>query len=287
MVISSPVVVFINPILHAASAAPLPTISTTPSAPSTIGQDGKDGDFTTQAALSSVTAKQTNNIVNTKSYYDIIFVTATTGTIKTIQITFPVGTSIGETDLLLEREGIGAGTAEKTGSRTITYTVNNAVSVPAGTKIRLEFSTINNPVNAGTNYVVTVTTRNAANTPIDGPTQSTAYTMKQIGPNAIANNAITAPKIADGAILPNTILVNSAPVNVPPGTSRSGIAVCPPDHPIITGGGGLTQVGSEAFLRLTDSFDPGGNLWQAFMFNEHPSQTFFFTTRATCMAPMP
>ncbi|MPZ07846.1 MAG: hypothetical protein GEU26_15770 [Nitrososphaeraceae archaeon] len=65
------------------------------------------------------------------------------------------------------------------------------MNVPAGTKIRLEFANINNPLNPSANYKVTVTTRNAANAIIDGPTQSTAYTMKQIGSNAIADNSVT------------------------------------------------------------------------------------------------
>jgi hypothetical protein len=82
----------------------------------------------------------------------------------------------------------------------LSYTVTNAVNVPAGTKIRLEFANINNPLNPNTNYKVIVTTRNAGNTIIDGPTQSTAYTMKQIGSNVIANNAVTTPKIVDGSI---------------------------------------------------------------------------------------
>ncbi len=93
MVISSPTVMLVNPVLAKPSTStPLPTISTTPSAPSTIGQDEKKGDFTTQAALSSLTARPTNNIVNTKSFYDVVFVTGKAGVIKFIQVTFPVGT---------------------------------------------------------------------------------------------------------------------------------------------------------------------------------------------------
>ena len=91
------------------------------------------------------------------------------------------------------------GTVSKSG-QTIIYTVTNPVNVPAGTKIKLEFANINNPLQVSSNYQVTVTTRDAANAIIDGPTQSTAYTIKQIGVNAIANNAITTPKIADGAV---------------------------------------------------------------------------------------
>ncbi len=75
------------------SSSPLPTISTVPSAPSTISQEGKDGDFTTQAAIGSLSARPTNDIVNRKAFYDVVFLTATTGTIKKIEVTFPPGTS--------------------------------------------------------------------------------------------------------------------------------------------------------------------------------------------------
>ena len=193
-VVSSPLAVVINPALAiTASPSPLPTMSTIQSAPSTIGQDGSD--FTTQAALSSLTAGPTNNIVNTNSFYDVVFLTATSGAIKTIQVTFPAGTRIPAGALFNEAEGIGPGTASKSG-QTITYTVTNAVNVPVGTKIRLEFANINNPIQVSASYAVTVTTRNAANAIIDGPSQSTAYTIKQIGVNAIADNAITDAKLA-------------------------------------------------------------------------------------------
>ncbi len=78
--------------------------------------------------------------------------------------------------------------------------MNNAINVPAGTKIRLEFANIINPSSPNHNYKVTVTTRNAANAIIDGPTQSAGYLIEQIGPNAIANNAVTTPKISDNSI---------------------------------------------------------------------------------------
>ena len=70
-----------------------------------------------------------------------------------------------------EAEGIGPGTVSKLG-RTLTYTVTSAVNIPAGALIRLEFANINNPLSPSANYKVTVTTRNAANGVIDGPTQS-------------------------------------------------------------------------------------------------------------------
>jgi hypothetical protein len=208
MVVSSPIVIFLNPVLISAKSNNIDTssqhsgfsvedTSTPPMSPTNVSP--LDSDFTTQAALSSLSARPTNNIVNTNSFYDVVFLTATAGAIKTIQVTFPAGTTIPSGAFFNEAEGIGPGTASKSG-QTITYTVTNAVNVPAGTKIRLEFANINNPLNPSASYQVSVTTRNAANAIIDGPSQSTAYTIKQIGVNAIADNSVTTDKIADGSI---------------------------------------------------------------------------------------
>ncbi|MGH9984131.1 MAG: hypothetical protein ACRD8W_09260 [Nitrososphaeraceae archaeon] len=175
VVISSPIVMFINPM--SVTASPLSADGST-SAPSTISQDGSD--FTTQAALSGVWARQTNNIVGAQSYYDIIFVTSTTGTIKFIDITFPDGTLMGAPPrhLTSEREGIGHGNAVHTSSTTISYTVLNPVSIPEGTKIRLEFFNLVNPTLPSTGYRVTVTTKDAGGAIIDGPTASNGLNMK-------------------------------------------------------------------------------------------------------------
>ena len=223
MIISSPILVLVNPTqvsaasinensnridssgyhstpsIPAATAADSPLSSPTPMVPAATNQ-GNNGDFTTQAALSGLWARQTNNIVGSQSYYDVVFVTSTTGTIKFIDITFPAGTVIGASINLAEREGIGAGSAVKTSDTVIRYTVTSAVSVPAGTKIRLEFFNIVNPTAPSTGYKVTVTTRNAAGTPIDGPTLSNSLNIKQIGTSQIADGAVTTTKIADGAI---------------------------------------------------------------------------------------
>ncbi|MPZ07163.1 MAG: hypothetical protein GEU26_12255 [Nitrososphaeraceae archaeon] len=229
MVISSLIVIFINPGLVA--AAPTPSISeqtktegtdtssyhTTPQivslltrpsptaeAPSTISQDG-GSDFTTQAALSGVWARQTNNIVGVQSYYDIVFVTSTTGTIKFIDITFPAGTLIGAPPRWVEREGIGHGNAVLASSTTISYTVLNPVSIPEGTKIRLEFFNLVNPTVPSTGYKVTVTTKDAGGAIIDGPTASNSLNMKQISTGQIADNAVTSSKIADGTVSSNDL----------------------------------------------------------------------------------
>jgi hypothetical protein len=144
------------------------------------------GTPTTQAAFTSVTAKQTNNIVNAFAYYDVVFKAATTGAIKTIEVRFPAGTIVGGYGTFVEAEGIGPGTTQRTDTRTLKYTVDNAVSVPAGTLIRLEFSRIVNPPTPGDTYQLTVTTRNAAGNIIDGPTASIPYKIIDIGSGTIS-----------------------------------------------------------------------------------------------------
>ena len=128
------------------SSSPSPT-PTTAAPSSNIPTDNANNnkDFTSQAAVGSLTARPTNNIVNTNSFYDVVFLTATAGAIKRIQVTFPVGTTVPGSASFNEAEGIGPGTVSKSG-QTITYAVTNAVNVPAGTKIRLEFANINNPL---------------------------------------------------------------------------------------------------------------------------------------------
>jgi hypothetical protein len=167
--------------------------SSTPT--STLNQNG---DFTTQAALSLTRATQTGNIVNSKAYYDISFRTATSRIVKTIEMDFPTGTYVGSA-LLVETTGIGPGTVAASAGEVLTYTVSNAVNIPANTKIRIQVSNINNPQDAG-NYMVTITTRNTANAIIDGPTATTAYNIKQIATADLADSSITTPKIADGSV---------------------------------------------------------------------------------------
>jgi hypothetical protein len=198
-------------------AAPQPTSSNTPTSsakhttmgPSTSNQvDNKD--FTTQAPLTGVSARQTNNIVGAQSYYDVLFTTSTTGTIKFIDIAFPAGILIGSAPLLVEREGIGAGTAVKTSATVIRYTVTSAVSVPAGTQIRLEFFNIVNPTAPSVGYKVTVITRTAGGTTIDGPTLSNSLNMKQINTVQIADGAITSTKPAESLMKRVTLIDDPA-----------------------------------------------------------------------------
>ncbi len=96
MVMSSPILIFLNPVLVSAnsnnidtsnqhSAFSLGDRSTSPTT-SPTNVSPLDSDFTTQAAIGSLTARPTNNIVNTNSFYDVVFLTATAGTIKKIRL---------------------------------------------------------------------------------------------------------------------------------------------------------------------------------------------------------
>jgi subtilisin family serine protease len=133
--------------------------------------------------LNYVFATQTNNFVNIKSYYDVMFRTSTPGTIKKIGISFPAGTYVGSANLI-EVVGIGTGKISASGSsatgQMLTYTINSADNVATGTNIRLQFSNIVNPPDPSAGYHVTVTTKNSADTIIDGPTQSHNYLIKSV-----------------------------------------------------------------------------------------------------------
>jgi subtilisin family serine protease len=99
-------------------------------------------------SLNYIYATQTNNFVNIKSYYDIMFRTSTPGPIKKVDVSFPAGTYVGAANLI-EAVGIGSGKISATGSsstgQTLTYTTNSADNVATGTNIRLQFSNIVNP----------------------------------------------------------------------------------------------------------------------------------------------
>lgn len=91
-----------------------------------------------------------------------MFLTASSGAIKKIEVTFPAGTAIPSGAFFNEAEKCVpdsdcielTGAASKSG-QTITYTITNAVNVP-GTKIRVEFAKINNPLQVSANYNVTL-----------------------------------------------------------------------------------------------------------------------------------
>jgi hypothetical protein len=271
MIISSPIFMLANPQV---SAAPLPTISTIPSAPSSIGQNGKDGDFTTQAALSSVTVKPSNNIVNTRAFYDITFTTASSGSIHKIIIDFPSGTGIGVDNLLVDTSGIGPGTAAKTGPLQITYTVANPTLIPPGRTIKLELSTIENPPNPGPSKEIMVTTKRPAGTTIDGPTQSADYRIKQIGTD----------DIADGSIVPFVIERSGSTVSVGPGLTDTAIASCAAGEQVVGGGYFITFAGAN-MLQVFEETE-FANTWGVQAFNPDSTARSFWAY-AECMPALP
>jgi hypothetical protein len=158
------------------------------------------------AGLTSVSVVPMTGIVNQRTTYDIFLKTATTATIKTIEMTFPPSFDLTFATKLIEREGIGSGSFSASGS-TLTYKVKNPVSVSAGTTIRLELARIV-AGNAGS-FTVSVRTLNTANSQIDGPTSSFFFSIKDIGINDIAANSVTSSKIANNSITSSKIVDDS------------------------------------------------------------------------------
>ena len=79
------------------------------------------------APLTSQSAIPSNNILSTTATYEILFATATTGVVKTVEITFPVGYNVAGTKLV-EREGIASGTTAVTGNRVV-FTIGSPSSI--------------------------------------------------------------------------------------------------------------------------------------------------------------
>jgi hypothetical protein len=157
------------------------------------------------AGLTHVSVVPTTGIVNQRTTYDIFLRTATTATIRNIEITFPPSFDITHATKLIEREGIRSGSLSSSGS-TLKYTVFNPVRVSADTTIRLEIASIvaGNP---GT-FKVSISTSNG-NGQIDGPTSSSSFSIKDIGTNDIAANSITGSKITDNSVTSSKIADNS------------------------------------------------------------------------------
>jgi hypothetical protein len=210
IIISSPFLV-LNPVLISAksnsidtssqhSAFSLEDTSSAPRMSSSVPANVSpmDSDFTTQAPLQIPRTLQSTDLVNSLAFYEVTFITSTTGAIDKIEMAFPAGTGIGAAGLI-ERVGIGGGTLLKSGS-TITYDLTTPVSIPAGTFIRLEMFGIKNPINPSTTFTAMITTRDSGGVPIDGPSQTNVYTIKKIVSSDIADGAILDTKIADSAV---------------------------------------------------------------------------------------
>ena len=72
-----------------------------------------------------------------------------------------------------------------------------------------------------TGYKVTVTTRTAGGTVIDGPTTSNGFSMKQIGTGQIADNSITSTKPAESFM--KKVAVSDTPAGNAKGWTPDGV----------------------------------------------------------------
>lgn len=152
------------------------------------------------ATLTSVKVIPDSNVNNERATYNLFLKTATTGTIKTIQINFPSSFNLADISLL-EKSNIGSGSLSFTGS-TMKYTVNSAASVPAGTTIELEVGRII-AENAGT-FTVSMRTLNSGAGIIDGPTTSGSFIIKQITGSDISKS-ITGDDISPSFMIRKTL----------------------------------------------------------------------------------
>jgi hypothetical protein len=132
--------------------------------------------------LTGVIVVPMTNLVGPMTTYDFFFRTATTGTIKTIEIDFPIFTmDPRNATVMIERSStIGSGKLSGLFSGSVsklTYTVTNAVSIAAGTNIRLEVARVIAMLPG--DFSATITTKGTAGNIIDGPTQSLPFTIIQ------------------------------------------------------------------------------------------------------------
>jgi hypothetical protein len=297
IVISSPFLV-LNPVLISAKSNNVDTSSQhsafsledTPSAPLTSSApptkvSPMDSDFTTQAPLQIPRTLQSNDLVNSLAFYEVTFITSTTGAIDKIRMDFPAGTGVGAAGII-ERIGIGGGTLLKSGS-SITYDVTSPVSIPAGTFIRLEMFGIKNPINPSTTFTADITTRDSGGNLIDGPSQTNVYTIKKIVSSDLADGAVTTPKIADGAITPEAIERVGATSPAFALVATGAFAECLPGEEAVGGGFELLGIVQELKVISEKKLEFGTTeAWEVVVFNSD-SNDHSFQVRVICMPAMP
>ncbi|MGI0043557.1 MAG: hypothetical protein ACRD47_07585, partial [Nitrososphaeraceae archaeon] len=127
MIISSSVVMLSNP-MHVQAYRSITNASSNSSSYATLPMSEESSPSmsslatpTTQAALQIPRTLQSNDLVNSLGFYEVTFITSTTGAIDRIRVDFPAGTNIAAAGVI-ERVGIGGGTLLKSGS-SITYDV--------------------------------------------------------------------------------------------------------------------------------------------------------------------
>jgi hypothetical protein len=179
----------------------------------------------------------TNDLVNSRTWYQVIYTTPTTAPIKQVEIDFPAGTNIADAKLV-DTAGLGPGIYTISG-QTITYTVTPEVLVPANTELRLQYDNILNPSIPDANLTVRITTKNTSGSIIDSGT-SLAYKIRQIGTADISNKSITSEKIEPGAVVPVVTQRSSEVTSIPPGQDQFPVAACNVGE-VATGGGYITN----------------------------------------------
>jgi hypothetical protein len=138
-------------------------------------------DTPNSSELQNVLVKPSNNTVKATSNYEIAFTTKTTGTIAMIEVKFPPGFQIGNANFL-QKSGIKSHlffSSFPSTDDTIKLVANPAQTVGSDRTIRLNMGNIINSYSPGNDYQVSVTTRDAANNIIDGPTVSVPFELKQ------------------------------------------------------------------------------------------------------------
>ena len=191
-------------------------------------------------ASASRTANQvypTNDIVNSRAWYQVIFMTGTTAPIKQVEVDFPSGTNI-ENAKLLDTAGLGPGIYTISG-QTITYTVTPEVLVPTNTELRLHYDNILNPSVPDANLTVRITTKDSAGSVVESGT-SLAYKIRQIGTEDISNKSITSEKIEPGAVVPVVNQRSSDVISIPAQQDQFAVANCSVGE-VATGGGYITN----------------------------------------------
>jgi hypothetical protein len=204
MVSSTATVMLFNPgqvlaysrVIENSNDHPNPPMSEEHSSPSVSSPAATTTTPTIQAPLQIPRTLQSNDLVNSLAFYEVTFITSTTGPIDKIRMDFPAGTNIAAAGVL-ERVGIGGGTLLKSGS-SITYDVTTPLSIPAGTFIRLEMFGIKNPPQPF-NFAAIITTRDSSGNLIDGPSQTNVYAMKQIESNDVAESFMKKVTLLDDA----------------------------------------------------------------------------------------
>lgn len=208
--------------------------------PTTTGIEAQKEVTRYYIASASPTANQvypTNDIVNSRAWYQVIFTTGTTSPIKQVDVDFPSGTNI-ENAKLLDTGGLGPGIYTISG-QTITYTLAPEVLVPTNTELRLHYDNILNPSLPDANLTVRITTKDSAGSVIDSGT-SLAYKIRQIGTEDISNKSITSEKIEPGAVVPVVSQRSGDVISIPAQQDQFAVANCSVGE-VATGGGYITN----------------------------------------------